>query len=452
MALYDDYQTAIRNFLTAYEAGRNQTEAQLRARIAELETTTPPVTPPVTPPADTVASAPVVTQWDGGSAYWDKFPKAKAAGWSNPSFFPISVFLSKASPEHVAKFKDAGINTYMAVEHDGSPITNITSQGMFAMLQDEWTPAEAGNHTNVVGWFASDECEMGYAGCGDDSATQIATQRRYVKAIRDRNDGRFTWANFGNGILRTFWSTSTMNDHVRLMDGSSADKYTYTSPHVQGLIDGFHEAPDWPRKAPVARAYSYGWQVDQMKRFQDPARITPTWAFIETAKPYLNETGATSITPDQIEGAVWSSLIHGARGVSYFQHNNDGRGNYSIVQIPAVHAKVKAINAKVRSLAEVLNSPSRYNTTRTVNGFGYQEWTFGNGTDTMLKVHGGYVYIFAGLGFGHSTGQKTFTLPKGATGTVEVVGENRTITPSNGSFRDTFAAEYTHHVYKIKLS
>ena len=81
----------------------------------------------------------------------------------------------------------------------------------------------------------------------------------------------------------------------------------------------------------------------------------------------------------------------------------------------------------------------------------------------MLKAYNGYAYIFAALGMKANneaatsgtvdpTGSKTFTLPTGVTGTtVEVVGESRNITVSGGQFTDTFANEYTHHVYKIAL-
>ncbi len=70
----------------------------------------------------------------------------------------------------------------------------------------------------------------------------------------------------------------------------------------------------------------------------------------------------------------------------------------------------------------------------------------------MLKSYNGNAYIFAGLGMGHATGSKTFTLPAGVTGTtVTVVGESRTIPDSGGQFSDSFAAEYTHHVYQIAL-
>ena len=397
--------------------------------------------------------------WEGGPSYWAQFSRANATGWTNPSHFPISVFLGKADPTHVASLKDAGINLYMGVEHSPEiyPLTNVTSQGVYAMPNiNEWTPAEVGNNDMAVSWFISDEFDMGMGvrvQPGDQN-TWLAEQQEWVALADSFNDGRFHHANFGNGILRTYWSQvgGAMEAHVALMDSSSADKYTYTSPDVEGIIDGVHDAPDWPNGAPVPRAYSYGWQADQMKRFQNPANPKPIWTFVETARPFLTETGARSITPDQIEGAVWSALIHEARGIAYFQHNNDGRDTYSIVGIPEVHTKVKAINAKVKSLAAVLNTQSYYNTTVDVNDFTYYRYTFNNGTDTMLKTHGGFAYIFAGIGIGHSLGAKTFTVPVGVAGTtVEVVGESRTINVVSGSFSDTFANEYTHHVYKISL-
>ena len=411
--------------------------------------------------------------WEGGPSYWTQFTNANASGWNNPSFFPISVFLSKAEPSHVTSLKDAGINTYMSVEHSPEifPMTNITSQGMYAMAGGEWTPAEVGVNSGVVGWFIADEADMGEAYPGDQY-DGLAAQQADTDARTALNDGRFTWANYGNGILRTFWSNGTsqthpsltvMDEFVRMVDGSSADKYTYTSPDVANIIDGVHDAPDWPNGVPVPRAYSYGWQADQMRRFQDQNNLRPVWTFVETARPYLNESGARAILPDEMEGAVWSALIHEARGIAYFQHNNDGRGNYSIVDISAVHTKVKAVNAKVQSLAPVLNTQSYYNTTYTVNGYTYYRFTFNNGTDTMLKTYNGYAYIFAALGMKannasatsgtvDATGSKTFTLPTGVTGTtVEVVGESRNISVSGGQFTDTFPNEYTHHVYKIAL-
>jgi hypothetical protein len=33
-------------------------------------------------------------------------------------------------------------------------------------------------------------------------------------------------------------------------------------------------------------------------------------------RPFLTDSGARIITPDQIEGAVWSAIIHEARGLA----------------------------------------------------------------------------------------------------------------------------------------
>jgi hypothetical protein len=464
--------------------------------------------------------------WEGGPQYWAKFSKAAAAGWTNPNFFPITVFLGKPSPEYVALYKSAGVNTYAPPEHDPSvnPMTNITNNGMYAIAGLDWTPSQVGvNTTGAVGWFLSDECDMGMPPeCSSGASGALKAQQGWDNLVASYNDGRFDMANFGNGILRTFWSSETnpltgnsyMSDQVRTVDVASADKYTYTSPDVATIIDGVHDAPDWPNGVPVARAYSYGWQADQMRRFQNPNDLHPVWTFVESAQPYLGEQGAGIITPEQMEGAVWSALIHEARGISYFDHNsNDNgfpnskankdpnycQGGYAIPEcanldctgkttgkctrstikcastdntcgdsgglcvIADVHCFTAAVDEQVRNLAPVLNTQSYANATRVVNGFTYHYYTFNNGTDAMLKTYNGSAYIFAALGMHcatssctsgsvDATGSKTFTLPNGVNGTsVTVVGEDRTIPVSGGKFTDTFANEYTHHVYKVAL-
>jgi len=403
-------------------------------------TATPPPTPSPSPepPGDGSGDLDLPRiAWEGGSSYWSQFPMAKASGWADPSFFPISVFYGK--PEHAARLKALGINTYMGAEHDGSRIQTITNQGVSVIAQqEEWTPAEVGSDPGVVGWFISDECEMGYSGCPEDEMGSIAKERQYVAKVKAYADGRFKQANFGNGILRTYWAPSTMDDHVQLMDAASADKYTYTSPHLWSIVP---RSPDWPKGASVARAASYGWQVDQMKRFQDPSNPRPIWTFIETAMPLLDEAGAQTITPDQLEGAIWSAIIHEARGVAFFQHNNNGKcGVYSLLDCgSALQSKVTSVTSTIRTLAPVINTQS-------------YEYDFANGTDTMLKTYGGDAYIFADIGLQDSTGSKTFALPSGITGsTVTVVGEGRSIPVVDGKFTDNFASEYTHHIYRITL-
>ena len=310
--------------------------------------------------------------WEGGPNYWKsspsrpQFAKADAAGWDDPSFFPISVFL--ANPGDAAALKALGVNLLMGVNHDVTdtryspriakatdPDRNpATDDGVFVMPHKEyegpgeWTQAEVGNDPKAVAWFITDECDMGYSGCGNgewDQYKELDVQTTRSNEVRNYSDGRFLHSNFGNGVARTFWSPDTMDEHTKLMDSSSVDKYAYTSPDVGGSGGVISGSKNWPKNAGAAVAATYGWMIDQMRLFQkaepspgDPAHDEPegrrpSWAFVETAKPLLNESGARTITPDQMEGAVWSSIIHEARGVAYFPQNNDACGGYSLISV-----------------------------------------------------------------------------------------------------------------------
>jgi hypothetical protein len=188
-----------------------------------------------------------------------------------------------------------------------------------------------------------------------------------------------------------------------------------------------------------------------MKRFQDPNILRPIWTFVEFARPYLEEAGATTITPDQLEGAVWSAIIHEARGIAFFMHNNDPNCGEGSDCWSANEDRITAVNAKIMSLAPVINTQSYYNNTFERNGVTYYEYSFNNGTETMLKTYEDRIYIFAGIGLNQSPGEKAFMLPPEVIGTeVTVVGEDRTLPVIDGAFTDEFAAEHTHHVYSIE--
>ena len=279
---------------------------------------------------------------------------------------------------------------------------------------------------------------MGYSGCLDSNNAEqrLAVEQKYNAGFRARDDGRFLQSNYGNGVLNTWWGSGTMSAHVQGTDVASVDKYAYTSPHVQGLIPN---SDDWPEGADPARSATYGWLQDQMEGFRDPDDMNPLWVFVETAKPYLTESGATTIKPAQVKGAVWAAIRHGALGIAYFQHNNNGQfGTYSLVDGPeSLKASVSDLNASVQALAPVIN-------TQTL------EWDAGAGTDTMLKVHDGSMYLFAGVGLGQEPGRQTLKLPVDVA-EVLVVGEGRTVPVSGGSFTDGFASEFTSHSYRATL-
>ena len=422
--------------------------------------------------------------WEGGSDYWtvaqegSKMTKAEAAGWSDPSFFPICVFLGE--PSNAAAYGALGINTYMTANHT-PPITDITNQGLFVIanytvtapdgeVDTGWSTAEIGSNPNVVGWFIYDEAEQGegvywnldVAGPTEDSSTEARRLEFFqseTTAKRNLADGRFMFANWGNGVMGSFWAPTTMDDFVQTVDASCVDKYAYTSPGVRGL---FADAPNWTGGSATRRSAAYGWFADQLFRVYGLS-AQPAWVFLETKMPLLNEASREIIRYEEIRGAVWSAIANEARGIAYFDHNgnytsppadNNFSGNDPNTGIApdtdspallnaeaALATYVQALNEQVLSLAPVLNTQSY------VFNFG------ASGIKTMLKAKDGYAYIFASVGIGGTTGSKTFTVTgSGITGTsVEVVDESRSLTISGGSFTDSFAQEYSHHIYKVAI-
>jgi hypothetical protein len=426
--------------------------------------------------------------WEGGPAYWSQFPKTDAAGWDADTFFPIAVFLMKPDSGHPAALADIGINVAMAIEGQspGVSTTAMAAAGIWGLASPDnpyehdgslnqitdpgWDFSEIGSNAQIVGWFLADEPDMGYGGWPGNGNTNN-NQNGYLDALEGLSatadghaDGRIKWSNFGNGVLNTFWSPDTLDEMIDLIHGFSVDKYPYTSP---GVRFEYGRSADWAAACNQTQgsaaaenaaktASAYGWMVKQMvARFQDPAALKPHWGFIEVKMPKLNETGSSIITHAEMKGGLWSQIICEARGIAYFQHNGDANWpatdpntgatptteTYTLVDGPTTYkTAVDTINSEITALAPVINTQSYV-------------WDFGaTRMYTMLKAKDGFAYIFACIGPGGTTGSKTFTLPSGINGTTaEVVYESRNVSVVSGQITDTFANEYTHHIYKIAL-
>src|SRR5262249_27592931 len=174
---------------------------------------------------------------------------------------------------------------------------------------------------------------------------------------------------------------------------------------------------------------------------------------------------ANYITPPELNWAVWSSLIHGARGIIYFNHtfagpdqsdDNLAQPFYQTVQpgqTISIYDQVKATDALIEQLAPVLNSPFALNYV-TVNSGGYTfpiaDTTLG-GMEVMAKDYNGQFYIFADTRDSETQTNisATFTIADKNATSVTVVNENRTIPVVNGVFSDTFAYAWTVHIYQV---
>lgn len=411
-------------------------------------TTPTPATPdPITvPPSDTGTTLALPRiPWEGGPAYWKQFSKADAAGWDDPTFFPIvSWFGNFSTDDEVVYDKSLGINTYSGM-WDGTPYRLFADNGVFwigGKLNDGFTADSA----NWVGQFLDDEVDGRFTPVDGHKHLQ-----GLVDALPD--DGRFRYANFTQMVIARDLPQAAARQYVNgYTDVVSVDMYWYSIPFCdQTPYRDVYLTP--VAQATCRTASSYGATMNSL-RAQDAAdgELQPLWQWVENLNGGPPDAAPKSyLTPGQLTGAVMNSIINEARGIAYFNQSLSGECQSSNVfrqsQVTpgfcgnAQVAAVKSVNAQIHSLAPVLNTQS-------------YEYTFGPKLDTMVKTYAGSAYIFAMVDGSDGPGKRTFTLPPGVEHqNVEVLGEDRSLAvDSAGRFTDTFAKEYSYHIYRVPLT
>ena len=379
--------------------------------------------------------------WAGGPAYYARFPAAAAYGWTSPKFFPITVWdASIDDPHEVAQDKAAGINTYL--NPSGNDFPAAQAAGMSIIASADPHPALG---PEVVGYDLTDEPD-GWARAGngpiDKKTQQCATSApcaytllNYLDQLAPKSLGRFTYTNFtatviqqpeiGAHFLRDYQDVVSIDAYYYTNTGPSC----YTST-VYGLV----------KSGECPKAADYGMDVRKELALV-PGK--PVWNYVEVGSTVKD---GTTITPAKLGGAVWSSIINGAMGIDYFIEDTglkacQGTGNLiretSCPAAVAATSEIAHVDSQIKALAPVLNTQS----------FRY---TFNHSLDTMLKYKDGSYYIFAMPGLKGGAGSYTLHLPPGLSASkAEVVDEGRTIPIANHAFTDSFAAEYSYHIYRI---
>lgn len=384
--------------------------------------------------------------WEGGPAYWKKFPQAVKGHWDDPSFFPIVLWYGGISSNSEAAFdKKVGINTYIGM-WEGTPFSLFTDNNLYwigGRLNSSFSPTSG----NWVGNFLDDEV---------DGRFSPADGRAHLKSILDglgSATGRFDYANFTQMVIGDLGASDAnayVNDYT---DAVSVDMYWYTIPFCDWVPYRGGVYLDPVAQSNCRTSSSYG-KVMNALRQRDAAdgRLQAPWQFVEMLNGGPGGGQFTgNITPAQLKGAVMSSVINEARGIVYFNQSLSGPcQSANIVRQAQVTsgfcglAQVNAateVNSQIRQLAPVINTQSYV-------------WNFGRGLDTMLKTSGNDAYVFAMVDGNSAPGSRTFALPPGVAGRqVQVLFENRTLTAdSSGSFTDRFSAESSYHIYKIALN
>lgn len=416
--------------------------------------------------AVTPSLLPSLVPWEGGPAYYASYSQATASGMTSDTFFPLLVdFESVTQQSDITADLAYGVNGYYRLTSDSS-MTLIRNAGMIAFPG----PGQSGVGNETVGWNVDDEVDMWagpgwntwnglYPGQGGgptaNSGYDVMSQLTSVSGPQGPAvaDGRMKHMNYGKGVVfweslaesRVFVNGGTSGAKTFSLDAVSADLYFYTDrntgreddpTNAEALL--FLQIPN----GQIRRAANYGMHV--VKRIRDDlaaqGRYQPVYGFVEIASQG-NLISQASYTDNMIEGAVWSCLIFEARGIIYFVHDFVYSGDAHNLRnnIGGHTARVTALNARITALAPVLNTQS-------------YAVTYNSTVDAMTKRYNSSWYIFAmsKRQATHDTTSRTFTLHSQQTGTqVEVVNESRTLSITGGTFTDSFAAEYTCHIYKI---
>ncbi|WP_197410526.1 hypothetical protein [Arthrobacter sp. EPSL27] len=344
--------------------------------------------------------------------------------------------------------KNVGLNTYV----------NLTANSDTALLQPGGVHAVTSEPSPwTSGLVLADEPDM-WAGPGSSEWTGkwpgqgevcnpantpcgYSVQRTLSTPIPD---GTMKYANYGKGV--SFWESNTEASVFvnEFQDVVSVDNYWFTDPNICGLGEGGGSlGRDRNLTDKECRlAANYGWTIDRVRSLVNPSGSKPVWAFVEVGHP-AGEADAPTITGPQLKAAVWSSLIHGARGIVYFNHSFGGPcQSFHVLREPCgddIRPWVTAVNRQITGLAPVLNAP-----------FLDGALAHGPGIDTAVKVHGDDLYVFAGSAqAGPQTAELILACLAGASVPATVLDEDRTVTLSNGVFRDTFDDGNAVHLYKI---
>ncbi|MGY1831483.1 hypothetical protein ACI8AA_13810 [Geodermatophilus sp. SYSU D01180] len=381
--------------------------------------------------------------WEGGPDYWSRFPAAAAAGWTDPAFFPVVAWYDGISSDAEVQYdRGVGINTYIGMDA-ATPYSLFADNGVFWMGSrlNETFP-EDGAHWPAA--FLDDEVDGRFT--AEEGRAHLAQLREDLPA------GRPAYANFTQSVVSTDMSEADAEAYVNgYSDIVSVDMYWYSIPFcdLQPFRGSVYLTP--VGEDTCRTASSYGAVVDSLRQ-RDAAdgRLQAIWQFVELLNGGPGEGPFTAnIEPGQLQGAVMSSLIHEARGIVWFNQSLTGPCQGSnVIRLSQVQddfcgaeqvAAAAEVNRVVHQLAPVLNTQS-------------YEWDAGPATDTMLKVHDGSAYLIAMVDGSQGPGERTLRLPPGVDGRqAEVLFEDRSLPVTDGVLQDTFAEEYSWHVYRIPL-
>lgn len=348
----------------------------------------------------------------------------KSGPLDDPAFFPIAVWLQ--DPAHAAKYRDAGINVYVALWKGPTEeqLAILKREGMRVICSQNAAGLAHKDDPTILGWMHGDEPDnaqalgRGQAGYGPPILPEKIVED--YRRIKQADPSRPVILNLGQGVAWDGWfgrgvRTNHPEDYVEYVKGCDIASFDiYPACHDHRDVAG--------------KLWYVADGVSRLRKWSDDRKSV--WNCIECT--HISNPNAKA-TPQQVKAEVWMSLIRGSRGLIYFVHEFKPKFvEAGLLADPEMLAKVRTVNRQIQELAPVLNSPAM------PDGVQAESSVKDVPVEAVVKRHQGVVYAFAVGMRGQATEARFQVAQLPARAKAEVLGENRSIEVQGGTFRDNF--------------
>jgi hypothetical protein len=379
--------------------------------------------------------------WEGGPEYYAPWPSGPT---TDPSFFPVAVWLQEPTAPTAAQYHDIGINVHVGL-WDGPTEAQLAAAAalpttVFAEQND--VGLTSANNGVINAWTQIDEPDNAQGGTQDPMlpADVVASYQAMVAADATRP----VFLNLGQGVAIDTWygrgnRTNHPEDYPEYAAGGDILSYDI---YPMNVFPAAADAEDWVKAytEPVAQnIWFVATGIDRLREWSSYQK--PVWMWLETTN--FDGHDGFALTPDLVKAEAWMAIIHGARGIGYFCHVfSPSFIEAGLLADSAMTAGVHTLNDQIQELALVLNTQSVSNGVTTVSSIEAIP------IDTMVKRVDGNTYLFA-VAMRPGAVDATFTL-RAFTGSasVEVLSEARTLTATDGVFQDSFPSHGVH-IYRV---
>jgi hypothetical protein len=302
-------------------------------------------------------------------------------GWDDVNFVPIAIWAADFSQTSTNwdRIDDVAVNGFLPASGSVVLDTAITREKWVTVPIADWPSGTIPSDEDpaVLGVIPGEEpsTTVEYQGHITDGDTWLDSAE---------GTGRFLHYNYADNLVNGEIASTYFPEDMVLCETNTQpprvafitmDIYWFAGAHTGGgntfklftrlYLDEAGSAP--ASLAQTARGSNYGSCMDAIRKAYPAGQ--PGWflCWIETGAPY-EESASQAITAAQLGWAVWSTLVHGARGIAYFVHNfrigdswgaapwDDHFGGPGVAGT-GIYAAMKQIDERAMDLASVLNSP-----------------------------------------------------------------------------------------------